>query len=190
MALREFTAADGTSWRVWDVTSDKLHPATRAEDYLANYLDGWLVFESFDGAQKSRLFPIPAGWSTATDGELEALLRRAEAVHRDRMSPAYGRRVIEEARKPIAPTGHTQARTFRFPDGRHWSVTEWTDTAGSRPILRFSSGARSLDLTEWPSNWVTFTDGELVTLLAESFPRPPASNVSEHRRRRGDRDAR
>ncbi|HEY1226622.1 MAG TPA: hypothetical protein VGF26_04820, partial [Ramlibacter sp.] len=155
MALREFSATDGQLWRVWDVTPEKMHPTTRTEDYLAPYLEGWLVFESVDGTAKCRLHPIPPHWSEADDETLEAMLHQAESIRGERTSGPHGRTVIEEAeaerlgiRQEIADAG---ARTFRFPTGRYWSVAEWVtavpDAPGTtRTVLRFSSGARTLDL--------------------------------------------
>ena len=185
MALRDFTAADGAFWRVWDVAPDKLHPATRSEDYLADYLEGWLVFESPDGSQKSRLYPVPARWNSATDAEPDGLLRQAAPVRGDRASPPHGRQAIEDDAEPVA-TEHARARTFRFPDGRYWSAAEWRGGPGGRTVLRFSSGARSLDLMECPNGWWLLTDTGLATLLAASFPRIVQSAAGSPQRRSGD----
>ncbi len=80
MALREFTDPNGVAWKVWDVLPERLHPVTRAEDFLQGYLEGWLVFESADGEQKCRLYPVPANWTELPDEELERLRRSAESV--------------------------------------------------------------------------------------------------------------
>lgn len=193
MALREFTASDGRQWRAWDVTPETMHPTTRSEDYLAPYLEGWLVFESLDGSAKCRLHPIPNGWSEAGDEELEEMLHRSESIRGDRISGPHGRTAIEEreAERIGARDAVPGARTFRYPGGRYWSVSEWTsslpDEAGSmRRVLRFSAGARSLDLASWPANWQSYTDDQLAELLVRSFPRTPKANPTSYRRRAGD----
>ncbi|NUQ19705.1 MAG: hypothetical protein HOQ09_01970 [Gemmatimonadaceae bacterium] len=59
MPLREFNDRAGRAWRAWDVSAETLHPSTRAEDYMRDFLSGWLAFESVDGTAKCRLTPIP-----------------------------------------------------------------------------------------------------------------------------------
>ncbi|HWE43059.1 MAG TPA: hypothetical protein VG432_11165 [Gemmatimonadaceae bacterium] len=195
MALREFTASDGREWRVWDVTPETMHPATRTEDYLAPYMDGWLVFEAKDESAKCRLHPIPPGWIDADDAELERMLHRAETIRGERTSGPHGRTAIEEAepgRRGVRGfDGSAQSRSFRFPDGRFWSVAEWSTSisapeGGTRTVLRFSAGARSLDLTDWPQDWRSFSDSQLASLLVEGFPRAPKPNPTPYRRRAGD----
>lgn len=196
MALREFTASDGRQWRVWDVTPETMHPATRTEDYLAPYFEGWLVFESFDGSAKCRLHPIPKAWSEAPDEELEEMLHRSESIRGERTSGPHGRTAIEEAaaqNQGVRRDGNAVARSFRYPGGRHWSVGEWSSAQSGSPgamrtVLRFSAGSRSLDLTDWPSDWQGYTDEELAQLLVRSFPRAPKSNPTTYRRRAGDAD--
>lgn len=196
MALREFTAADGRQWRVWDIRPEAMHPTTRAEDFLAPYLEGWLVFESADGTAKCRLHPIPSGWEGAPDDRLEQMLHEAEPIRGERTSGPHGRTALEEeeahrvgARDSIAP------RTFRYPGGRFWSVSEWSTTVAGSPgamrnVLRFSSGTRSLDLMEFPRDWRSYPEEELARLLAVSFPRLPSANPSGFRRRAGDLELR
>ena len=91
MALRDFTDQAGRQWRVWDVTAEAIHPATRGEDYMRDYLDGWLAFESADGLAKCRLTPIPPGWATGTVAQLQQWLHQAETVRGERSSGAHGR---------------------------------------------------------------------------------------------------
>ena len=74
MALREFTDARGTTWRVWDTrpASDRLRP---------EFANGWLTFEH--GAAESpttrrRLAPIPANWADLPDDHLRQLCLQAE----------------------------------------------------------------------------------------------------------------
>jgi hypothetical protein len=197
MALREFSASDGRLWRVWDVTPETMHPATRTEDYLAPYFEGWLVFEATDETAKCRLHPIPAGWTEASDAELEEMLHRAESIRGERSSGPHGRIDAENASAPQGTArrfdAHAPARSFRFPNGRFWSVAEWSTTAsgssaGTRTVLRFSAGARSLDLADWPRDWRTMSDAELAALLVTGFPRAPKTNPTTHRRRAGDGD--
>jgi hypothetical protein len=199
VSLREFKDRSGRDWRVWDVTPENIHPAPRAEDYLREYLEGWLAFESFDGDAKCRLFPIPQKWNTASDEELERWLHIAQPVRGDRMSGPHGRTAAEDMAKVEAVTIRPRGvgRTFRYPGGRYWSVAEWTSVYGGgysdaieRTVLRFTSGARSLDLTAWPKDWASAPDEQLIALLSRSFPRPEGQrNPTDHRRRAADAQA-
>lgn len=193
MALREFTASDGRGWRVWDVTPESMHPATRTEDFLAPFLEGWLVFEATDELAKCRLHPIPAAWNESTEAELDEMLHRAESIRGERSSGPQARIEADAAIKSEPRKGDAAAhgRSFRFPNGRFWSVAEWATIAsgpsgGSRTVLRFSAGARSLDLTDWPREWRTLSDSQLAELLVTSFPRAPKTNPTTYRRRAGD----
>ena len=193
MALREFSDEAGREWRVWDVRTENIHPATLAEDYMRDYIDGWLAFEAIDGEAKCRLSPIPLKWESAGRDQLAVWLRRAEAVRGDRTSGPHGR-VNPHAAASVAsgaerPRG--SARTFRFPTGRFWSVAEWTtsgDTSGDshdQTVLRFTSGRRSLDLKAWPDDWLTMSDEQLAALLAQGFPRSTQEENPTSFRRRG-----
>jgi hypothetical protein len=205
MALREFTGADGREWHVWDITPDKMHPSTRAEDYLQGVLEGWLVFEAADGRGKARLYPIPATWETASDDELRVMLSRAEPVREPaerRPGPtrvAPGLETSSALSSPRAPdrevprTGSSSmdVRTFRYPRGRVWTVAERAMGDGgpaSRLVLRFSSGTRNLDMDVFPTEWMRYTDDQLINLLIAAFPRPTDNDTTntEHHRRRGD----
>ena len=199
MSLREFTASDGRSWRVWDVTPETMHPATRTEDYLSAYFEGWLVFEATDESAKCRLHPIPQGWTEADDQALEEMLHRAEPIRGERSSGPHSRVEAEDAaadRLGVRRSGGSaQLRSFRFPNGRFWNVAEWASIAsgpsgGTRTVLRFSAGARSLDLADWPPNWRSMSDDQLASLLVSSFPRSPKPNPTEFRRRSGDAERR
>ena len=202
MALREFSDRAGRQWRAWDVTADAIHPATRAEDYMREYLDGWLAFESVDGLAKCRLTPIPEGWNKAGVDQLEQWLHAAETVRGDRGSGAFGRASAEVTANPLITShGRGPVRTFRFPGGRYWTVTEYqpsshgsaagSDDTQSHRVLRFMSGARALDLTAWPADWTTLADADLIELLATSFPRhSDSSETSAHHRRSGDHEKR
>lgn len=103
MALREFTDANGASWKVWDVTADQIHPKTKAEDYMHDLADGWLVFEQADGEEKRRLCPYPDGWENGTDDDLRALLAQAEKVKR--RTPSSGVWKVGDA--PVRPETHS-----------------------------------------------------------------------------------
>jgi hypothetical protein len=84
MAVRDFSDADGTGWRVWAVSVDALQPRTAAEDYLGEYGEGWLCFES--ATERRRLAGVPAGWEQFPVSELQALLGRAVLVPTRRTS--------------------------------------------------------------------------------------------------------
>ena len=199
MALRDFADRAGRQWRVWDVTAEAIHPATRGEDYMRDYLAGWLAFESFDGLAKCRLTPIPPEWASAPVSQLEQWLHDAETVRGERSSGAYGRAAAEVAANPRFPADVRQpVRTFRFPGGRFWTVTECPASASTGPdeaephrVLRFMSGSRALDLTSWPEDWASRSDADLAELLTASFPRHNAeSDDVAHRRRSGDSEKR
>jgi hypothetical protein len=199
MALREFNDTLGREWRVWDVKQESIHPATRAEDYMRDYLDGWLAFESVDGEAKCRLSPIPAKWEDAEREQLLTWLHRAEPVRGDRTSGPHGTTAAQDATSASSGIERARgaARTFRFPTGRFWSVAEWTtssDAAGKsleHTVLRFTSGRRSLDLHVWPDDWRTLSDTQLAALLARGFPRPEQQrNPTAFRRRGSDEELR
>ena len=80
--LRDFTDADGTQWRVWDV-----NPAVYARDsseQLKRRLSippGWLCFSS--GTERRRLAPIPHGWEVMDATGLCGLCDLAKIVQRE-----------------------------------------------------------------------------------------------------------
>src|SRR5690242_20687592 len=78
MAVRDFVDEEGTKWRVWPVLRSSIHPKTAAEDYLGEYGDGWLCFESAN--ERRRLARYPEDWERMTDKELCRLLQRAAVV--------------------------------------------------------------------------------------------------------------
>ena len=61
MALREFRDGDGTLWRVWNVTVESLDKRTTAEDYMRDWQDGWLCFES-DSTRRRRFLRSRSWW--------------------------------------------------------------------------------------------------------------------------------
>jgi hypothetical protein len=84
MAVRDFTDANGVSWKVWPVTPESIQPKTAAEDYLGEYGDGWLCFES--ASERRRLANYPKGWAELSDEALSALLASAAAVPKRKTS--------------------------------------------------------------------------------------------------------
>jgi hypothetical protein len=78
MAVRDFVDANGVSWRVWPVTPEALQPKTAAEDYLGDYGDGWLCFEST--GERRRLPRYPTDWENLSDEALCTLLNAAAIV--------------------------------------------------------------------------------------------------------------
>ena len=195
MALREFKDDTGREWRVWDVRTESIHPATLAEDYMRDYIDGWLAFEAVDAQAKCRLSPIPLRWEHAGREELLVWLQRAEPVRGDRSSGPQASVSAAAAGSSGRPRG--SARTFRFPTGRFWSVAEWTTTAdmggqsNDQTLLRFTSGRRSLELRAWPDDWLSMSDSQLAELLTRGFPRPtPGRNPTAFRRRVSDEELR
>lgn len=210
MALREFTDETGREWRAWDITAEKLHPSTRAENHLQGVLEGWLVFEAVDGRGKARLYPIPRSWEGASQDELRRLLKLADPT---RDSGEYerfaaGERPAQRVASRGAPDDvrathraertSTESRSFRYPGGRYWSVAEYVirqpsdgDGPATLAVLRFTAGARSLDVRSWPQEWRGYSDHQLADLLWRSFPRSSdgVPSVGAFRRRRGELDA-
>lgn len=213
MPIREFVDSQGTSWRAWDVVPDKLQPGTRDEDYLAHlYHTGWIVFEATTGRDKRRLYPIPKGWNELPDAELEVLLRKAEVVpsrklERDRRATgasaadavnravALSERMIDhpeqagDVLRDETPdvTDLAATRTFRYPGGRLWTASVEKDHGSDQPpVLRFSAGARYIDLADWPKNWVDLPDAQLAVLLRSAAPRDNRAEYEGPDRRRWD----
>lgn len=161
MPVREFVDSTGKEWRAWEITPDAISPPTRGEDYLADcYQLGWVVMETKSGDRRVRLCPIPRDWQRLPDDALEELLRQGEVL------PAR----TASAREPIADMA--VVRSFRYPGGRVWtaSVTPHPTKKDAR-VLRFSAGARSIDLTEWPSDWADLPDEQLIAILQRAAPR-------------------
>ena len=174
MAVREFTDARGRAWRAWDIKPETIHPITRAEDYLADYLTGWIVFETEAGDEKRRLCPWPEDWMTRTEEQLRELLEVAELV------PLYRPDATESGQQTSESLLRSRevnvVRTFRYPGGRFWSVClVLFPEEGGPPVLRFSAGARFIDLRTWPKDWATLSDNALIDVLRRAAPRPPSS---------------
>jgi hypothetical protein len=202
VGARQFIDEAGRAWVAWNVTPDPRQGSSVSP--------GWIVFETTDGQEKRRLLAFPEGWDEMPELDLHALLALAGAVRPSR--PARDRRLSADAgmqsptttsAAPPIPatltpvTGSTGAasprdrvvRSFRYPGGRVWSacVVKHPE-GGGPPLLRFSAGARHLDLREWPVEWADYTDDGLVALV-RSVPRPEKPtprSASTPRRRIGD----
>ena len=101
MALVSFTDSSGRSWRAWNV--DRVRPKSSAEDYLeASFRDGWVVFETEDGAERRRLGNYPPAWAASSAEELERLCAAATPATRfgalDRADARGDHRAESEAR--------------------------------------------------------------------------------------------
>jgi hypothetical protein len=186
MAVREFTARDGRRWRAWDVAPESIEPLTRSEDYLADcYRDGWVVFESFDGSGKRRLYPPPYAWEHRTDAQLEDLLDRAEILQPRHQVRFRGNDVIPADLPPSVPLRVANeiprdregdidlrylrvVRSFAYPRDVVWRATVVETDRDAAPVLRFASESRIVDLPKWPKDWVDSSDERLITLLKEA----------------------
>jgi len=199
---------------VWEVKPEAIYPRTKEEDYLASmYVTGWLVFETKAEDDKRRLYPVPSGWSDLPVAELEVLLEKAEVVPPRKLEAQ--KRTVEAAAKdmeraaqfaeraddePNQPRQSAREETpditdlevqriFRYPGGRLWAVALREPEQGGHPVLRFTTGARDLELREWPKDWPDYRDEQLVDLLRAAAPRAPTSHLSADtpRRRYNDR---
>jgi hypothetical protein len=198
MAVRELVDEQGKAWKVWCILPEAIHPVTRAEDYLADcYQLGWLVFETGSGDEKRRLCPYPRDWEHVDEEALRALLAQSEAVRARRRSTESA--IDKEVSRPITPaievddaiddkadlTDLTVVRSFRYPGGRLWSaaIEKHSDIA-ARPVLRFTAGARTIDLERYPRDWPDLPDDSLIDLLRHAAPRPFTRYTPETPRRR------
>jgi len=149
MSSREFTDSHGVVWRVWDVKPSFLHPATRGEDFMADYSDGWLTFESPN--QKRRLpAPYPSKWFEYDLRKLEALCRAARPVVNRGSSP-NGQRLAQTEDSAEAAERADAERTFVSPRGRTWRVRlhECLRKDGTTSVvLRFTAGDSVVDLND------------------------------------------
>jgi hypothetical protein len=198
MAVREVVDEQGKAWRVWCILPESIHPVTRAEDYLADcYQLGWLVFETVPGDEKRRLCPYPRDWESVDEQALRSLLAQSEPVRPRRRSG--GSAIDKEVSRPAVPaievddpddekvdlTDLTVVRTFRYPGGRVWSaaIEKHSDIAAG-PVLRFTAGARTIDLERYPRDWPDLPDVSLIDLLRHAAPRPIMKYTPQTPRRR------
>jgi hypothetical protein len=79
MAHRTFTDSDGRRWEAWDVHPANVEPRRTGRMNLpAELREGWLAFQT--GGESRRLAPIPATWPAIADGDLVAMLARAQRI--------------------------------------------------------------------------------------------------------------
>jgi hypothetical protein len=201
MPVREFADRRGVEWRVWEVRPESIYPRTKEEDFLASmYVTGWLVFVTKKEDDKRRLYPVPTGWSDLPVAELELLLQKAQVIKSkldkkskggataqamDRASEFAERAAdrpepsSESARKETPDVTDLEVqRVFRYPGGRLWAVAMLDSQSGRHPILRFMTGRRHIDLTDWPKEWPDYRDEQLVDLLRRAAPRKPSGGLS------------
>lgn len=205
MAVRDFTDRRGVEWRAWDVTPESIHPITKAEDYLDDcYRAGWVVFETVDGSQKLRLCPPPVGWADFSVSELEALVARSEIVSQrppgrkgsdaeapKRNTPPEARTLRREAAGLPTLDMLGVARSFDYPKGRRWVVCVYEHIGRdgvASPVLRFTSGPRTADLPEFPSDWADLEEEALAGLLRQAASRPLGSKPRAPFRRYGEEE--
>jgi hypothetical protein len=182
MAVREFTDSKGVEWRVWDVTPEHMHPATRSEDFMSNLQDGWLAFES--SRDKRRLAaPYPSDWISMRIPELEELCARARpAARRAALSDTGKQRALAaSATEQHAMRSANAQRTFRSPRGREWTVRvhECLDRDGAdQMVLRFTVDDIIVELPDWPANWQSASVEDFALMLLDANP--------PRRRRKGE----
>lgn len=78
MAVRDFTDENGVKWKAWPVLATSIHPRTAAEDFLGDYGEGWLCFES--ATERRRLARYPNDWERMKEEDLCKLLKSAALV--------------------------------------------------------------------------------------------------------------
>lgn len=182
MPVREFKDEGGREWRAWDIKPHEIHPVTKAEDYLADcYVTGWIVFETFSGDEKRRLCPWPINWMDESEQGLRKLLSMAEIVpasKSQRVSGEWGGDEAHAVASAIAASEQPDltdlqvVRTFRYPGGRFWIVSVLRHPEdGGPPVLRFTAGARTIDVRKWRKDWADQPDEMLVTMLRRAAPR-------------------
>jgi hypothetical protein len=187
MAFREFTDRNGVIWTVWDVRPGTTHLLLVAADHpLEYYHTGWLSFQTQLGTDQRVLSPIPPGWETFPESSLLDLLDRATPMRSGRVIqrelaatpnvPARPTAVREVKRSPVV-------RAFVHSSGRAWTVTMASPEYGGPPVLRFTSGGRSVDLHDWPVNWANLSDESLAALLRRvpRNSRPPGPGSPRRR---------
>lgn len=94
MAVRDFVDEKGVKWRVWPVLRSTI-PRTAAEDFLGDYGEGWLCFES--PQERRRLARFPDDWDRMSNEDLQNLLGRAAIV------PVRGKRTPPKSDDSVNP---------------------------------------------------------------------------------------
>jgi hypothetical protein len=95
--------------------------------------------------------------------------------------------VDDASHEAVDLTDLTVVRTFRYPGGRIWSaaIAPHSDIAVG-PVLRFTAGARTIDLERYPRDWPDLPDDSLIDLLRHAAPRSLMKYTPETPRRRHD----
>src|SRR5688572_8053752 len=135
MGLREFRDSKGVQWKVWNVTPDALDKRTAAEDYMKDWQDGWLCFECPE--HRRRLASFPPGWEELSDGELEQLLARSQAVKRRGQGESGSFAAQPEPRSTTgsAPAADVERpRTPNRPDAGRMTPAGGVDTSRTRTL--------------------------------------------------------
>ena len=211
MPLREFEDSRATRWLVWDVTPEKMHKVTSVEDYLGDYQEGWLSFES--EGERRRLPRVPRNWEQLPDEELEWLLDAAQVIgHRAPKAqptqaaapppppPVQPQRPEEGRLTPVGPHEAVQGRRriFTDPNGRvviacvERLPAPTPQPGGKVPsspgaVLRFKTDHRLVfDLAQWPDDWERLPKERLVAL----FLRAQRESEREAAQREDERAAR
>jgi hypothetical protein len=201
MPVREFTDDSGREWRAWAVLPEAIHPATKAEDYLADcYITGWIVFETVAQDEKRRLCPWPINWMELSDQQMRELLAKAAVVPADRLRSQRqsGGLAVQPSGTADSPAGAPPditdlqvVRIFRYPGGRYWTVNVVRfPERGGLPVLRFTAGSRFLELGRWPKDWADLPEETLIELLRKAGARKESVSARPGTPRRRWDDAR
>ena len=193
MTLREFTDKRGVTWRVWDITPESLRELSRGAEYPARhypadfYRTGWLSFQTLSGTDKRSLSPIPSGWEALSGPELADLVERATPGAPRKSRGGHKPPPTVTLPSPVEENSDPgRERAIVYPGGRVWTARVATPEQGGPPVLRFTSGGRSVDLAKWPSYWETLPD-EVMIVLLRGVPRTgPAPRPDTPRRRWND----
>ena len=157
MGLREFRDKKGVQWKVWNVTPDSLDKRTTAEDYMREWQDGWLCFESSD--HRRRLASYPSTWEDLPDTDLQQLLDRSQVVRRRAAGEASGE--FSQVPKGGASGGAPEADVER--------------TRGSRPDAGRMTPSSGVD----PARTRTLTDSRGRTFVAGLYRIPHKGTTAE-----------
>jgi hypothetical protein len=204
MAVREFRDPNGRVWRAWEFKPDSPSQGRRVARHSGDHPPlGWVVFQTLDGNEKRRLHPYPADWGQLSDRALGSLLATAVPVPASRLPQSRPGAAARPRISDASPRGHATGavpwedseeghaertvRSFRYPGGRLWSVyVAPRPSGGGPPVLRFTAGARVVDLHPWPPDWPGYSDDGLTSLLRRATRHPGKAPASDSPRRRHD----